>query len=271
LHHTVWVARRCVFCGASPLTREHVIPRWATDVLPEQARFRGQDQQVVLTPPESAHSRLLLPHREMREPFNAMTVKAVCKTCNSGWMNEAERRARPHLTRLIQADEPQELEPYAINVLATWVVKTTLMAHLTSVEGVAALAALSQVYHDFYASHAPPDNCVIWVAAHGAEDWALRFELLSALIATESDSGAKPSDPVNTISATLGLGHALFHVVLTSRPSVSYPPLDEIHPGVLRLWPAVSAITLPPQVWLLSRTAWVISRSFGYWVSQSWD
>ena len=200
-----------------------------------------------------------------------MTVKAVCVTCNSGWMNELERRARPYLTRLIQADEPQELGIDAIKALATWVVKTTLMAHLTSVEGVAALAALRQVYHDFYETQAPPDNCVIWVAAHSAADWALRFELLSALIVTEADSGVVPADPVNTISATLGLGHALFHTVLTSRLSVSYPPLDEIHPGVLPLWPGVSAITLPPSVWLLSRTAWVISRSFGYWVSQSWD
>jgi hypothetical protein len=37
-----------------------------------------------------------------------------------------------------------------------------------------------------------------------------------------------PEDPVNTVSATLGLGQLLLHVVLTARSSVSYPPLDEI-------------------------------------------
>lgn len=238
-------------------------------MLPEQQRFRGQDQQVVLTPPESAHSRLLLPHREMREPFNAMTVKAVCMACNSGWMNEIEERARPYLTRLIKAeDPPQELGDVAIKALATWVVKTTLMAQLTSAEGA---AGLREVYHAFFATRTPPDNCVVWVAAHGAADWALRVELVSALIATESDGGATPADPVNTISATLGLGHALFHVVLTARPSVSYPPLDEIHPGVLRLWPGVSVIILPPGAWFRGEIAWVISRSFAYWVSQNWD
>jgi hypothetical protein len=71
------VARRCVFCGHGPLTREHVIPRWLTEVLHEQERFRGHDQQVILSPPKAARSRLLLPHHEMRESFNAMTVKAV--------------------------------------------------------------------------------------------------------------------------------------------------------------------------------------------------
>lgn len=266
LHETVGVARRCVFCGSSPLTREHVIPRWLTDVLPEQARFRGQDQQVVLTPPESAHSRLLLPHREMREPFSAMTVKAVCVTCDSGWMTETERLARPHLTRLIKAADPQELGADAIRALATWVVKTTLMTQLTSAEGA---AGLRDVYHRFFVTRTPPDNCVVWVAAHGAADWALRVELVSALIATELDSGATPADPVNTISATLGLGHALFHVVLTARPSVSYTPLDEIHPGVLRLWPGISFITPPPSMWLRGEIPWIISRSFAYWVSQN--
>src|SRR5258708_14335434 len=103
------MARRCVFCGGAPLTREHVIPRWLTDVLPEQARFRGQDQQVVLLPPKAARSRILLPHRERREPFNSMTVKSVCKSCNSGWMNEIEGRARPYLNRLIQGYQ-QRLE-----------------------------------------------------------------------------------------------------------------------------------------------------------------
>ena len=31
------MARRCVFCGSTGVTREHVIPRWLSNVLPEQA------------------------------------------------------------------------------------------------------------------------------------------------------------------------------------------------------------------------------------------
>src|SRR5260370_21884598 len=193
------MARRCVFCGGAPLTREHVIRRWLTDVLPEQARFRGQDQQVVLLPPKAARSRILLPHRERREPFNSMTVKSVCKSCNSGWMNEIEGRARPYLTRLIQGDQ-QRLEIHVIAALAIWVVTTTLMAQLTSVEGI---AALGSVYNAFYAARTPPDNGVVWAAAHGAEDWALRFEPVSALVATEADGAVTSADPVNTISPTL--------------------------------------------------------------------
>lgn len=258
------MARRCVFCGGTPLTREHVIPQWLTDVLPEQERFRGQDQQIVLSPPGAARSLILLPHRRMREPFNAVTVKAVCRTCNSGWMNDIEVQARPYLTRLIDG-QCLELNRVEITALATWVFKTALMAQLTSVEGIAALGA---IYHAFYATRTPPENCVVWIAAHGAEDWALRVELVAALVVTEEDSrAAAPSDPINTVSATLGLGHILFHVVFTARASVSYPPLDEIHPAVARLWPASEMMTLPKPMWLLREVAWIISRSFAIWMS----
>ncbi len=232
-------------------------------MLPEQARFRGQDQQIVLTPPGAAHSRILLPHRQIREPFNAATVKAVCTNCNSGWMNDLEGQARPYLTKLIDGQQ-LELNRAEITMLATWIFKTTLMAQLTSAEGI---AALSVVYHDFYIARKPPENCVIWIAAHGAEDWALRVELVTALVATEEDASLSPADPINTVSATLGLGHVLFHTVLTARESVSYPPLDEIHPAVSRLWPPSDMMIVPPPMWLLGQVAWIVSRSLAIWMS----
>jgi hypothetical protein len=236
-------------------------------VLPEQAKFRGQDQQIVLTPPDRDPSRILLPHREVKEPFNEITVKMVCRSCNSGWMNAIEEAARQTITRLIQG-ERQELTIEQAEAVATWAVKTTLTAHLTSAEGAGGLAA---VYKAFSADRRPPSNSVVWAAATGAEEWGLRFELVSALIATEDESESiAPQDPVNTVSATLGLDKLLLHVVLTARPSVSYPPLDEIHPGaVSRLWPDPSPTVLPPSIWFVNAGAWGISRSLAFWMSRN--
>jgi hypothetical protein len=126
-------------------------------VLPEQARFRGQDQQVVLQPVNSAPSRLLLPHREVKEPFNAITVKAVCRDCNSGWMSDIENAARPAISSLVRGDI-QHLNAKDAQSLATWTVKTALMAQLTGIEGI---AALTQVYHTFYQERVPPQNSVV--------------------------------------------------------------------------------------------------------------
>jgi hypothetical protein len=257
--------RSCIFCGRTPVTREHVMPRWLTAVLPEQARFRGQDQQFVLQPPGGARSRLVLPHREMREPFNAMTVKAVCAKCNGGWMNALEEAARPVLTSLIKG-ESRQLEIDDVETIATWTVKTALMAQLTGVEYAAGLGAVYQVFYD---ERKPPQNSAVWAAATGAEDWGLRLEIVGALIAMEEESSSiQPDDPVNTISVTIGLGNLLLHALLTARDRVSYPPLDEIHSGaVKRLWPHPTAMILPPPHWLTNEAAWMLSRSFAFWYS----
>lgn len=259
------MARSCVFCGGRPLTREHVMPRWLTSVLPEQAAFRGQDQQIVLQPDGRNGSRLILPHREVRESFNSLTVKAVCRICNNGWMHDMEEIVRPTLSPLIQG-ESKQLERSDVLTIACWTVKTALMAQLTGVEGIAALAP---VYQLFYRERQPPKNSVVWGAATGSEDWALRCESIGALIRTEDELGTvDASDPVNTVSTTIGLGNLLLHTVFTARSSVSYPPLDEIHEGaVVRLWPNPDATTLLPTHWVFGEVAWMISRSFASWYS----
>jgi hypothetical protein len=180
-------------------------------------------------------------------------------------MNEIEEAARQALSALVRG-ERQELETGDVQAIATWTVKTILMAQLTGAEGI---AALGNVYRTFYVERKPPQNSVAWVAASGGEDWGVRSEIVSALIATEEESGTvMANDPVNTISATLGRGFLLLHTVITARPSVSYPPLDEIHSGsVVRLWPNPTALTLPPPHWLVNEAAWALSRSFAYWVS----
>jgi len=259
------MTRQCVFCGGTPLTREHVMPQWLTNVLPEQARFRGQDQQVILQPPGSDRSRIMLPHREVKEPFNGMTVKAVCKSCNGGWMSGLEEATRPLLSRLIRG-EPELLNKEDAIAVASWTVKTALMAQLTGVEGA---GAMSSAYHAFYRDRVPAKNSVVWAGGIGSEEWALRCELVGALIVTDEDNGSvTPDDPVNTMSATFGIGHLLLHTVITSRSQVSYPPLDDIHQGaVVRLWPDPEDTTSFPTHWMMNEVAWIISRSFAIWNS----
>jgi hypothetical protein len=98
------VTRVYFFCGGTPLSLEHVFPQWLTAVLPAQVAWRGQDTAVHYidglggtTTPES---------REIREQFNAATVRRVCRRCNHGWMNELEGAVRPILTPLIRTDPP---------------------------------------------------------------------------------------------------------------------------------------------------------------------
>jgi hypothetical protein len=130
------------------------MPRWLSGVLPEQARYRGQDQAIVLLHPERAVDGPH--HREMAETFNSATVKAVCGPCNNGFMNEIEAEARPYLSTMIRGNLSMPLAAEAANAVATWAVKTSLMAQLTGSEP----AALAQVYRDFYATGRPTPECM---------------------------------------------------------------------------------------------------------------
>jgi hypothetical protein len=87
------MARSCVFCGGTPLTREHVFPRWLARVLPAQDRWRGQDLAVV-GGESITSSDLPVTTRRMGEPFPDSTVARVCARCNNGWMNDLEEASR---------------------------------------------------------------------------------------------------------------------------------------------------------------------------------
>ena len=126
-----------------------MIPRWLSNVLPEQARYRGQDQATVLLHPERTIDGPR--HREMVGTFNSTTVKAVCAPCNIGFMNDIEADARPYLSAMIRGNLAMLLAAEGATAVATWAVKTSLMAQLTGSEP----AALERVYEDFYATRRP--------------------------------------------------------------------------------------------------------------------
>jgi hypothetical protein len=258
------VARRCIFCeGTGRLTREHVIPQWMTDVLPEQLPWRGQDQTVVLLPPDSPPSSMDLGHREAPERFNASTIRAVCGSCNSGWMSTLEGSAQDALTSLVRG-ERRALEIPTIELVASWAIKTSLVAQLTS---SAAAAALDDLYHQFFRDRRPSPNAFVWAGAVGHDDWGLRIEALSALY-TDGNDDVTIDDPPNMLSVTIGLGSLLLHSVLTTLSSADCPPLEEmLTDGLIRLWPNPVPTTWPPPRPLNNAEAWYVSRSLGEWLT----
>jgi hypothetical protein len=114
--------RRCLFCETDgALTREHVWPRWMAAVLPHGNRFSTRGKVGL---------RGSQPASQFGEVFESAdscswTAKAVCSSCNSGWMSALESETRPIVAPLLvgeaaiirAADEP---------VLFRWAVKTAI-------------------------------------------------------------------------------------------------------------------------------------------------
>jgi hypothetical protein len=77
------MARQCVFCGSSDLTREHILPDWLTEI--------GLDLEPSI---HHAGPRNRLPRQWSARPYTT-TVKMVCAACNNGWLSQLAGVAKP--------------------------------------------------------------------------------------------------------------------------------------------------------------------------------
>ncbi len=113
------MARACVFCGSTDLSGEHVMPKWLSTI--------GFDLRPRLYEVGPLNR---IPKRWTSTPFT-MTVKVVCKACNSGWMAQLEEMAKDVLTPLV-VGAPMRLDADHQTVIASWSHKTALTAMLAS-------------------------------------------------------------------------------------------------------------------------------------------
>lgn len=90
--------RKCIFCGADGVSKEHFWPQWMHPLLPAGEKFTvGFDR---FKDGEWESERL----REMQGPPMNKTIQCVCEPCNNGWMSEMEKEVRPVLERLMRME-----------------------------------------------------------------------------------------------------------------------------------------------------------------------
>lgn len=108
--------RRCIFCGQPANSKEHAWPAWLIAVLKKQS---GQPVNISLEQDGQ-------PWLRWHGPKGSIRVKAVCKSCNEGWMKALEDEAKPILEPLI-SDTPTTLSSRQQFILCHWVMKTAMI------------------------------------------------------------------------------------------------------------------------------------------------
>jgi hypothetical protein len=101
----------CIFCGSTPVTKEHLWPDW----LRREAEIGQPFEHLIEDETDGAETRDVT---FMTPPFKQV-VKAVCAGCNGGWMSAIEVAAKPILLDLIYANR-RTLDPDDQRKLATW-------------------------------------------------------------------------------------------------------------------------------------------------------
>lgn len=156
--------RQCLFCDNAANSREHVWPEWVLNRLNVRDEIRhkmGNDSELLL-------------------PNPAQKVKAVCKTCNEGWMSNLEQNNIPLIGNLMQdiAFSLNGLQQYHI---ATWAVKMSMIGdflarnhrplffHQAEREQVRVATNLPERTAVWIGRHNFPDHIGFW----GTNSWAL--------------------------------------------------------------------------------------------------
>lgn len=228
-------ARRCIFCGAGKLTREHIWPAWAG------IHFeRTEDDQHTLefgtyrhnAPPTEPTYR----HRQGR--VVSVKLKVVCAACNSGWMSRLEESAKPVLQRLILGVE-QTLTEDDQRLLVRWVTLKMMVAEQLHPEH----AVFGQADRTaFMETREPPSSLQVWIARCGKLAWASAYRRRAATF-TRPNAPPPPRNTKNVQSMALGFGD-LF--VLAVHGLLNQGVEVELEVAFFPVSPFLGAVRWPP-------------------------
>lgn len=193
--------RSCIFCGGGSLSREHVWPRWAAELLPDApgALLTLYEKPVTQPGPPTKEKE-----RNRQGSLKSHRVRAVCRSCNSGWMSRLEESVRPVLTPLIVGAEAS-LSASDQELLFRWLTLKVMVAEHDSPE----LAAITQAERRaFYEVGIGPPHLRVWLFSCGAPPWNCAYYRHSATMWRLS-APPPPAHAKNLAFVTFGSGDLL--------------------------------------------------------------
>lgn len=221
--------RKCIFCGGSPLTKEHFWPVWAGQLLnvPGDSRTMALYDQVLET-------AVLV--RKDRRPghLKSTRIKCVCATCNNSWMSAIEEKAKDCLTKLATGS-PRILSENDKSNLASWVALKVLIGEHNDPERA---VSNQTVRTKFLETKLPPKGTRILIAECHDE----RIE--TVFVKTASRAMTRPPTidelkmgiPYTVQCTSFGFGKLFVHAIYTAT-DIDLEPIFNESGIVYALWP----------------------------------
>jgi hypothetical protein len=223
----VWRARSCIFCGKTPVTKEHLLGSWA-------GRFTDRDQRNVVQFLDREGSD----QYERRWKARAYDRRAgvACQGCNGGWMSDLETK----VSRLL---DPNALDGKRFTddertLLATWATKTALTLNAAEVAERQTIAW--EVARRFGRDQRPPDHVRVWIASYtGGDDQILALSA-SGIDLDDRQDGERGWRDVAV--STFVVGPFVFQVFIAGVPeamAITLAPSSYVQ----QLWPIEGPVT----------------------------
>lgn len=194
-------AMPCVFCASvGPMSREHVFPRWLSDLLPEFDEAAGFDYERRLV----THRDELAHHRS--GPLLDVVTRDVCEVCNNGWLENLETEARPVLTPMIRGTARVLSALEQQFVVASWARKTMLTMHGTNI-GRERVASAEQ-YRWFFEHQQPLPGSHVWLVRYADRTrWPIVAHQYAMSVRRAGEPAPQMGDPLNGFGVVFTVGH----------------------------------------------------------------
>jgi hypothetical protein len=103
--------RKCLFCGNSDLTKEHVFPKWVFTIVRKPFEPFKESALPLDVLNESVAGRLPRFNEDFsdgrRVSRDNFKLRLLCRTCNNGWMSDAEALAKRLIGDLLLSQSAQ--------------------------------------------------------------------------------------------------------------------------------------------------------------------
>lgn len=217
--------RKCIFCGTTPLTREHIIPLWIARLLVESPRGFPTGPQ-----PHVRKARGPEEHRWNTDKPLDFVVNSVCERCNGHWMSTFETDAMPYLKPMIAGDKVR-LNRTGQIAIAKWAI---LRAIITESDFTPSLPPMLRQWADsLYKEHRIPSGCLVWLAVYNGR-FPVYFESSTITHGTTKDAGLRFSAIIGYLAVkVVGIswaqvsdsrGSAMIQISPYKSSQVEWPP-----------------------------------------------
>ncbi len=227
----------CIWCGTRPTNKEHVFPKWLSNVLPRMPKTLLNTTNMRLT---SSGTQNVWPGGGASPE---LTAKVACEACNGGWMGRIESAAIPLLEPMILGEQVI-LTPGDQNTIATWACLKSIVAR-----GIHEpyLLPEQEWLTQFYETRTLPDSWRVWLSAYDGQNPTLYdgYDIGDVHLMVP-DGGSQPTSSASErhgLLATFVIGYFAVKVFGIRRPDAD----DPLRPDAfLRIFPTGETVSWPP-------------------------
>ena len=223
--------RSCVFCNSPATSKEHIWPNWAARHISPSAPV---DHYLNVVEEGWLDTDRSWPQKQF-----TMTVRAVCETCNNGWMAELEGHVKPFFEAALDG-QADVLSVDLQRDLAAWALKTLMMVESQQSPDAPVIPPEEDAY--VYANGEPSSSVRVWMATYtGAVSTAVGH-----IYAGDVTLGGDTTTHGSLWGGTIVFGPVLFKLLGSNLPDL-LASADLDAPSVHQLWPPDRVFTWEQQ------------------------